>query len=123
MPEMNVSIIENGQQKLAEITSDQVLIANVQDALDLMAKPALAGIRKIILHKDNIDPNFFDLRTGLAGEILQKFVNYSIQLAIVGDFENITSESLKAFIIECNRGTQIFFLKDSESAIHTLFSV
>lgn len=123
MSEMNINIIENGTQKIAEIASDQVLIVHVQDALDLMVKPALMGIRKIILHKNSIDPSFFDLRTGLAGEILQKFVNYNIQLAIVGDFENVTSESLKAFIIECNRGNQIFFLKDTKSAAQTLFSV
>ena len=121
MPEMNISFYEEGQHKAAEVTSDQILIKNLQDALDLMVKPGLMNVRNLILHKENIDPAFFDLRTGLAGEILQKFVNYRIRLAIIGDFTNITSESLRAFVIECNRGNQIFFVEDIEAAKQKLF--
>jgi len=51
---------------------------------------------------------------------LQKFVNYHIKLAIVGDFKNITSEPLKAFVYESNRGNEIFFLEDVETAIARL---
>jgi hypothetical protein len=37
----------------------------------------------LLLLEDDLGPAFFDLRTGLAGELLQKFVNFRIPLAIV----------------------------------------
>ena len=39
----------------------------------------------MIIHEKNITPEFFDLKNRMAGEILQKFSNYRIRLAIVGD--------------------------------------
>lgn len=37
----------------------------------------------LILTEDELGPEFFDLRTGLAGEALQKFVNYQVRVAVV----------------------------------------
>ncbi|MDQ7814764.1 MAG: DUF4180 domain-containing protein [Patescibacteria group bacterium] len=108
--------------KIAEVVADNIIISKVQDALDLMVNQALQGTRKIILHQPSISPDFFELRTGLAGEILQKFVNYGVQLAIVGDFKDITSKSLNDFITECNRGTSFFFLDSVEDAVKNLSS-
>ncbi|WP_083996437.1 DUF4180 domain-containing protein [Desulfosporosinus acididurans] len=53
--------------------------------------------------------DFFDLKTKLAGEILQKFVNYHVRIAIVGDFSGYKSKSLKDFIYESNNGKDVFF--------------
>jgi hypothetical protein len=119
---MKITIHEQGGQKIAEVASDSVIINNEQDALDLMVEPALAGAKKIIIYQKNIVPGFFDLGTRLAGEILQKFVNYRVKLAVVGDFKNVESDSLKAFIYESNRGNQIFFLDDLETAKTRLFA-
>lgn len=113
---MKINIYEEKDHKIAEAISSSIIINKVADALDLIADPELEESRKIILHKENISPQFFDLRTGLAGEIIQKLVNYQVRWAIVGDFENIVSKSLKAFIIESNRGNVIYFAKNLESA-------
>lgn len=96
-------------QDIAEIKGDGVFIKTVQDALDLMADHGYRGITKMILHQKNITPEFFNLKSRLAGEILQKFVLYQMQVAIIGNFQNVASESLKAFILESNRGRQNFF--------------
>ena len=103
-------------QDIAEVLSDAILIQTAQDGLDIMMELAFSGVSKIIFHQKNISPEFFNLKSGLAGEILQKFVNYRMQVAIVGDFKNIQSESLRAFIIESNRGKQNFFVEDLETA-------
>jgi hypothetical protein len=113
---MEVNIFKNENEKIAEVVSGSVIIRSTQDALDLMVSPKIGGARKIIIYKENFAPDFFDLKTGLAGEILQKFVNYQIKLAIVGDFKNIASESLKAFIAESNKGNHIYFLEDADTA-------
>lgn len=118
---MQVNFHHHKNQKAAEVLSDEIVINKVQDALDLMADIDYQGSRMIIVHEKNITPDFFNLRTGIAGEILQKFVNYKVKLAIVGDFSKYTSSSLKSFIIECNRGNQLFFLNSVNKAKEKLF--
>ncbi len=72
------------------------------------------------MYEKNIDPEFFDLRSGIAGEILQKYVNYQYHLAIVGDFSDYYNKALQAFIIQYNRGRHIRFVQDRDSALEKL---
>lgn len=102
---------------IAEIISDEVLIMTTEDGLDLMGNMYYQGFDKIIIQEKNITPNFFDLKSGIAGEILQKFSNYRIQLAIVGDFEKYTSKSLQDFIRESNKGKLVNFVGSTELAL------
>jgi hypothetical protein len=117
---MNMIIHQNKHEKVAELITDAVIINKVQDAISIMEELFATGAHKIIIHKENIAPEFFDLSTRLAGEVLQKFVNYNLQLAIVGDYSKITSEALKAFIYESNKGNQIFFVDGVEMALQKL---
>ena len=102
--------------KIAEIRSPDVLISETQDALDLMGESTYLDSRKMILHEKNVIPDFFDLKTGIAGDILQKFSTYNIQLAIVGDFSKYSSKSLKEFIYESNKIGRISFVNSVEEA-------
>lgn len=106
----------NGQQ-IAEVIAADVVITDVRDALDLMANADYQGARRVILYVRNLSPEFFDLRTGLVGEIVQKFANYRVKLAVVGEFAKFDSRSLHAFIVESNRGDLAFFVPDRETAI------
>ena len=114
---MEITIIEVMNQKIAEIISDSVLLNTAQDALDLMVEVGYQGAESMIVHEKNLNPKFFELQTGLAGEILQKHANYQIKLAIIGEFEKFQSKSLMALIVESNRGQLIFFVPDKETAI------
>jgi hypothetical protein len=104
-------------QIITEITSSELLIASNEDGIDLVGNLFFQGSDKVILHQENITPAFFDLKNGMAGEILQKFSTYHIQLVIVGDFSIYTSNSLKDFIHESNQGRQINFLGSVEKAL------
>jgi len=95
-------------------------ISGAQDALDIMAEISWGGCDKMIIKKELMPEGFFSLKTGLAGEILQKFTNYRMKLAIVGDFENIKSKSLSDFIYESNKGSQVFFKKTMDEALEVL---
>ena len=64
--------------------------------------------------------DFFVLSTRLAGEILQKFINYGGRIAIYGDFSKYTSKPLKDFIYESNKGKDVFFVESKEQAIDRL---
>jgi len=120
---MNLINRSTTQAVVAEAISDSIIINNEQDANRILEEIFAIGARNIILHKKNIAQEFFDLKTGLAGAVLQKFVTYNIQVAIVGDFTNITSKPLNAFIFESNRGNQIFFLESLDLAIQKLSMV
>ena len=118
---MNIKINEKENSKVAVIESPDILINEPQDALDLMATIMhLHECNKIVISESSITKSFFYLKTGIAGEILQKFSNYQTKLAIVGDFSNYNSKSLKDFIFESNKGSQVFFLSDEEEAIDRL---
>ena len=118
-----MEIIEHilDKDKVIEIRSDSILISSAQDALDMMINIEYQyDSNKIIVYKENIDEKFFDLKTGLAGEILQKFSNYRIQLAIVGDFSIYTSKRLKDFVFESNKNNLVFFVEDITMALNKL---
>ncbi|KEO85286.1 DUF4180 domain-containing protein [Tumebacillus flagellatus] len=118
---MNVTIDQKGDSKVAIVKSSEILLGDVQSALDLMAVLRYDHeCHKIIVHQSNVAEDFFDLKTRLAGDILQKFTNYGVQIALVGDFEAYNSKSLRDFIYECNQGRQVFFLKDEEAALQAL---
>jgi hypothetical protein len=107
----------NDKSNIAELISKEFIINDVQDAVDLLAESGSADCSSIIILLDNLDKRFFDLKTGFAGEILQKFSNYRVRLAIVGDFAGYTSKSLREFIRESNRGGLIIFCDTVSSAL------
>ena len=113
---MEIQIKQVNGIDIAEVISDRILIRNTQDALDLMANCAYQGSRKIILKEENIVPDFFDLKTGVAGDILQKFSTYNVKIAIIGDYSKYTSRSLRDFIFESNKYGRINFVSSIEEA-------
>jgi hypothetical protein len=113
---MNITITTHGSTEIAELVTGEILIRDVQDALDLIGNCGYLGAASVIVHETDLAPGFFDLKTGLAGEILQKFSNYGMRLAIVGDFSKFTSGSLRDFIRESNRTGRILFTESAEVA-------
>jgi hypothetical protein len=97
--------------RVAKIKSEAILINNLDDATQLLGDLYYQGFDKIILEEKHICPDFFDLKTKLAGEILQKFSNFKMKLAIVGDWGKYESKSLQDFIFESNKGTLINFIE------------
>lgn len=117
---MNIKITNHKGVEIAEVESDGIVINEVQDALDLMANCNYQGAERIILSENQLNPDFFDLKTRFAGDILQKFSNYRNRLAIVGDFSKYESKSLQDFIYESNNGKIVNFLSSKEEAIIAL---
>ncbi len=106
--------------KVAEVISEVNIINTIEDGLDLLGNLYYQGFDKIMIYEKDITPDFFDLKTGIAGEILQKFSTYRIRLAIIGDFSKYTSKSLKDFIYESNKGRHINFLSSKTEALEIL---
>jgi len=118
---MEKKVVQMNGNSIAVVYSEELIITDVQSALDFMATiDYVDGCSRIIINKQAIIEDFFKLSTGVAGEILQKFVNYAKKLAIVGDFSTYTSKPLKDFIYECNNGKDIFFMADEQSAVEKI---
>lgn len=108
-------------ESIVYIESDDIIIMDSQSALDFMMTVKYeTGCSKIVLNKKNTNEEFFRLSSGLAGEVLQKFINYHTKLAIIGDFSKYTSKSLHDFLYECNKGNDFFFVETLDQAIEKL---
>jgi hypothetical protein len=105
---------------ISELLDDNLVITEVQDALDILGDSGANGCNRIILKEKNLHADFFRLHTRLAGEILQKFSTYDFKLAIVGDFSKYNSKNLQDFIRESNKGNRIFFVQSLDEAIKKL---
>jgi hypothetical protein len=86
-----------------------------QDAVDLIAKAIEHDAEVVLLPAERLTDDFFTLRTRLAGEFVQKFVNYRLRLAILGDISDhlARSAALRDFVTETNRGNQLWFVATS----------
>lgn len=97
-----------------ECAADGPPIATTQDALDLIGAAYTAEAELVAVPAGRLDERFFALRTGVAGEIMQKFVTYRFRLAIVGDISAhlAASAALRDLVRESNRGAQVWFVAD-----------
>jgi hypothetical protein len=117
---MKIELLEINGSTIAEVISDDILIQTTQDAVDLMMNCAYLGAGSLIVHEHHLAPGFFDLKTRLAGDILQKFSTYQMRLAIIGNFEKFDSKSLRDFIYESNKGGRINFVQSIKQARESL---
>ena len=118
---MNIECLTENGIDIAVISSDEAVITDPQSALDLiMSVKYETGAERAAIPKELVCEEFFVLSTGIAGEILQKFINYHMKAAIYGDYSHYTSKPLKDFIYESNQGRDIFFTATKEEAIQKL---
>jgi hypothetical protein len=117
---MNIISHTVNEVQIGEVTSDGLIIETAEDGLDLLGNLYYQGFDSIVIHEENIAPTFFDLKTGIAGEILQKFSNYRMRLAIIGDFEKYPGKSIRDFIYESNKGGRVNFLGSVGEALERL---
>lgn len=118
---MIIEKIEKNNVVCAIIDCSDIIITDTQSALDvLMSAKYNAGTKNIVIDKKLITEDFFILSTGLAGEILQKYINYGGRIAIYGDYSHYTSKPLKDFIYESNNGKDVFFVSTKDEAVDML---
>ncbi|WP_369310978.1 DUF4180 domain-containing protein [Providencia rettgeri] len=106
-----LSCDENGPQISTEADINRIIGTAFGERVDLVALP-----------DTRLTEDFFDLKTGFAGLLVQKFVNYQLRLAILGDISGACarSKALNDFVYESNRGSVCWFLKDREELDHKL---
>ena len=116
-----IECVKEHDVDIAVVSGDERVITDVQSALDLMMRVKYeTGAARIAIDKNLICEDFFILSSGVAGEVLQKFINYHVKAAVYGDYSHYTSKPLKDFIYESNQGRDIFFTATRGEAIQKL---
>lgn len=118
---MNLTGIEENGVLCVLVESDEPVITDAQSAIGLLMSAQYdVGSKDIVIPKQLVAEDFFVLSTGLAGEVLQKYVNYGGRMAIYGDYSRYTSKPLRDFMYESNKGRDFFFVSTRDEAVAAL---
>jgi hypothetical protein len=111
---MSEQVVQIGDTVAVQCADSGPKLGTERDALDLIGEALSQGARLVIVPAERLDDAFFQLRTRVAGDFMQKLVNYRLMLAVVGDISAQLAESaaLRDFVFESNRGKQIWFVAD-----------
>ncbi len=116
---MNYRVIEHVQNIYIECLPDGGRIESERDALDLVAACGENQANRLLLHAENLSEDFFHLKTGLAGAVLQKFVNYYVKVAAVLTPELVNQGRFQEMVLEANRSNrsfQVFYDREKAEA-------
>jgi hypothetical protein len=103
-------------ERIFECATEGAQLCSDRDAVELISAASEHRARFIVIPAQRLDGDFFRLKTGVAGAMMQKFVTYQFRVAIVGEISQHLKESsaLQDFVRECNRGSQFWFLANRE---------
>lgn len=108
-------MIKNGVGYIECCKAARVLESE-QDALDLVGVCGENGTSLLMVHSEALSEDFFRLRTGIAGRMLQKFTNYSLKTAAVIPSELTSRGKFKDMMLEANRGKQFRIFDSRDEA-------
>ena len=102
--------------RVLECDANEKQLRNYNEAVELIGKAFENRASVIVTPAECLDDEFFRLSTRIAGELIQKIVQYRLRLVIVGDISRHLAESsaLRAFVLEANRGKDVWFLATRE---------
>lgn len=113
---MSYQVIETEGKKYVEAIPGEILIESEREALDLVAACGENETPLLMIHAENLTPDFYHLRTGLAGDVLLKFINYRLKVVAVLRPELVEQGKFQEMVIESNRGPHFHVSYDRESA-------
>lgn len=92
------------------------LINGESDAMDVIGDAFGQEAEVVAVPVKRLGPEFFELRSGVAGAVVQKFANYRLHLVVVGDVERRTTSSgpVADWVREADRGRQLWFVADHD---------
>ena len=109
------TISEVQGHRVLTVTPSEPALGSEQDALDLIGEAFGDEVAVVVVPADRVADDFFELRTRVAGDVVRKFAAYRIRLVVMGDIAErlAASESLRAFVHEINKGSDIWFVRDN----------
>jgi hypothetical protein len=97
--------------------ADGPVVRDVDAARDLIAEAMSHRASVLVVPATRLDDAFFQLRSGLAGEVLQKAMNYRRKFAVIGDVSPhvAASNAFRDLVVESKCSDSFFFEPDLES--------
>ena len=105
-------VVDQGGERILLCEAHGPPIESDRSAIDLIGGALAAGATMIAVPVSRLSADFFQLRSGVAGEIAGKVVTYRLKLAVLGDIAAhlAASGALRAWVRESNRHGEIVFL-------------
>ena len=103
---MSYKVKDRGNRRYVEFISSEAKLVTEQDALDLIALCGGNDTNLVMIHGDTLSEDFFNLKTGVAGRILQKFSNYQMKAVVVLPVQIDIRIKFRELINESNKGSQ-----------------
>lgn len=119
---MNYKVIEKSNNKYIKYTSAETLLRTEQDALDLIAACFENEAHLLMLDAEVLSDDFYKLRTGLAGMVLQKFINYRVKVAVIITGEMEIKGKFRELLVESNKGNDFRVFDNITEAENWLLS-
>ena len=113
---MNYQIREIGSKKYIEVVSTAEPVSSENDALDMIALCWEHEANALKINYETLSEKFFNLKTKVAGNIIQKFVNYNIKVAAIVPQETIQKGRFKEMALETNKGNHFRLYESKEEA-------
>ncbi|MFI8706016.1 DUF4180 domain-containing protein [Bacillus sp. NPDC077411] len=120
---MNYRVMEKNNKKYIECVSVRRQICSEKDVLDFVGICAENDVYTLIFYVDAFSEDFFNLKTGLAGMMLQKFINYHIKVAVILENEEKLNNRFKEMIMEANKGNDFRTFKNMTDAENWISSL
>lgn len=93
------------------------------DPTDVVRSCIENGAAALLLDEAALPAHFFDLSSGMAGELVHKLSVYRMRMAAVVPDPSAHSANFQAFVREANKGNQFRFFPTRQAAIAWLEAV
>lgn len=113
---MNYQIREIENKKYIELISVNDPISTENDALDQIALCWEVESNLLMIHYATLSEDFFSLKTKVAGNIIQKLINYNIKTAAVIPKEIMENGRFREMALEMNKGNHFRMYESREEA-------
>jgi PadR family transcriptional regulator AphA len=120
---MNYRVVEKTHGNYIECISAETPLCTEQDALDLIAVCTENDTNLLVLHVTALSEDFFKLRTGVAGNMLQKFINYHVKTAVLITNDLIIMGKFKEMLAESNQRNDFRVFNSLTEAENWLFKL
>ncbi len=104
----------NEVRKILIASDSGISIRSFSDISDAIG--ACIGAEGLVLTETDLAKEFFDLRSGLAGEVFQKFINYKVRVAIVLPDAEAYGERFSELAYEHRSHSMIRFVRSNDEA-------
>jgi Domain of unknown function (DUF4180) len=105
-------------KKYIELDKELPFINDSKDIINLFERCHQAGVNRILIRENQMNPKFSDLSTGFAGEVIQKFQTYRVELVFV--IQNKDGKSSYFWQLTNDRNLLTRFFTSEEEAVKWL---